>query len=421
MLEAAFFSENRRRFADIMEDGSVLVLFSGKPPRQSADAYYAYHANRNFYYMTGVARQEAVLVISKNSAGVREVLFIPDPARIAPGSDDYALGYDEAKCISGISEVVRADAFVERFHALIAGNRRDGTAGSHCCMLYADLDRIRPDDPPGEGAAFAVRQRELYPFLGVADAFRPIADMRRVKAEPEIEAIRRAVRLTGEGIDAILKTAAPGKGENDLEAAFRAVAIRAGERELGFPPIIASGKNALLGHYGANSRPLEDGALVLLDLGCNADYYSADVSRAFPANGKFSGFQRALYGAVLRAHKEILAELGPGEWLRENREKNTARIAAILGEAGFSAETHEGFWCFGGVDHYLGLDTHDVGMYDAPFAPGMVVTVDSAVRLPSLGVAFRIEDDILIIGEGNENLSALIPVEIEEIEAAMWR
>lgn len=419
MLSTSFFSDNRRRFTEGMEDGSVLVLFSGKPPRQSADAYYGYHANRNFYYMTGIRRQECILLITKNSVSVKETLFIPDPGNIAPGSDDYALSYDDAEHISGIQEVVCVDDFMRKFHLIISGNRRDGSQGTYYRFLHADTARVSPDDAACEGAHFAAKCKELYPFITVCDAYIPIANMRRFKTPGEIMEIRRAIQLTSDGINAILRTAAPGKGEFDLEAEFRAVSIRKGERELGFPPIIACGKNALLGHYGANSRVLEDGAFVLLDLGCNSNNYSADISRVFPVNGKFTEFQRRLYGAVLRAHKEILAALEPGQWLQEHRSKNTNRIRAILSEAGFSADQYENFWCFGGVDHYLGLDTHDVGMYDIPFAPGMVVTVDSAVRLPSLGIAFRLEDDVLITDTGCENLSSSVPVEISQIETIM--
>lgn len=418
-MDASCFIERRKKIADTMVDDAVLLLFSGSGIRQSADSFYPFYINRNFYYMTGIDRCDCVLQIVKSSCGVWEKLFIISPEIMNHAANDFPLQEEEAAKVSGVVEIGCTSDFKGQLHKLFYGNQRNSHPGTLITTVYGDLERQSIEDEPNKSAEFIGSLKSKYPHLTICDVYHTIANWRLIKSQPELTEIRRAIELTAQGIKAILREAAPSGNECELEAVFMHNAICGGEKVCGFPPITACGENALLGHYSANNRPLVAGELVLLDLGCNSNYYSADVSRAFPVSGVFSPDQLRLYQAVLSAHKKILADLGPGQFWSDNRKKNTELITEELRRAGYSTKTDPKFSCFGGVDHYLGLDTHDVGAYDLPFAPGMVLTVDSSVTLPDSNIAFRLEDDILITTCGCEVLSSSIPVEAEEIQAMM--
>lgn len=411
-----FFSRNRQKLIDYMSDGSILLLFSGSPVRRSADSYYPFSVSRNFYYMTGINLQEVVLLISKNSSGVKEVIYLPE--RTTEGYD-YNASAKNAAALSGIEEIRPISHFERQLNGLLCGSRRDGSSGNRFEVLYLDLERTSFSEPISHTQIFARQMAEKYPWLHIRDIYQYIANLRRIKASEEVDEIVKAIGLTRIGIEAMMSACNAGEKESTLEAEFRYIAIKAGERELGFPPIIASGKNAMIGHYDTNNQPLLDGDLVLVDVGCASNLYSADISRVFPVSGKFTSEQRLWYQTVLNTHKEILDYIRPGQILLENRKHCTELLRNNLSAAGITEDNYPGLWCFGGVDHYLGLDTHDVGLYDIPFTPGMVLTVDTAIKLPHRQVAFRIEDDILITENGCRNLSNNILREIDEIEELM--
>ena len=418
-MDAKFYAANRQRFFDDMTDGSVLLLFSGEAIQQSADSYYPFFVNRNFYYMTGINIAGAILMIVKNCDATQETLYIPDPQKAPPGSDNFPLTTEEAAEISGIASVSFVEKFIPQLQNLMTGTRRNGIPYQDITTVYADMERRTFDSATGTGGLFVQKLRERYPYLRFSDAYRIIANYRRVKAPQEIQEIRRAVSITEQGILAVLKTCRTAKNECELDAAFRFEGYRANEPLCAFPPIIACGKNAMVGHYSANCRPLVDGELIQLDVGWTSGLYCADISRAIPASGTFSPEQARIYQAVLDAHRRNIALLRPGITRQEHADQCKRVVEEELGKIGYSAQTCPNFWCFGGMDHYVGLDVHDVGYYDIPLKPGMVVTLDSAVRLPDKQFAFRLEDDLLITENGCENLSAGIPIEISELEAIM--
>lgn len=418
-MAANFYRDNRQRFLHEMEDGSLLLLFSGEAILQSADSFYPFFVNRNFYYMTGINVAGAILMIVKNADTPQETLYIPDPEKAPPGSDNFPMTAEEAAEISGISHIAFTEKFIPQLQNLMTGTRRDGIPCQDITTVYADMERRTFDSAAGTGSAFVQKMKDRYPYLRFADAYRMIANYRRVKSSQEIQEIRRAISITKKGILAILKTCRAAKNECELEAAFRFEGYRANEQLCAFPPIIACGKNAMMGHYSANCRPLVDGELIQLDLGWTSGLYCADVSRAIPANGTFSPEQARIYQAVLDAHRRNIALLRPGITRQQHADQCRRVVEKELEKIGYSAKSCPNFWCFGGMDHYVGLDVHDVGYYDTPLQPGMIVTIDSAVRLPHKQLAFRLEDDLLITEEGCENLSSGIPIEITELESMM--
>ena len=418
-MDADFYAANRRRFFRQMEEGSLLLLFSGTPVPQSADSCYPFYVNRNFYYMTGVNAAGAVLLMAKNSSAPRETLFIPDPENASPGADNYPLAAREAAELSGVSDILFTESFIPRLQDLLTGTCRGGACRQDIATVYADMERRAFDSAPGDGGAFVQKLRERYPYLRFADAYRIIAGYRRVKAPGEIAEIRRAVDITERGIRAILKACRGAENECELEAAFRFEGHRSNQRPCAFPPIIACGKNAMMGHYSANCRPLIGGELIQLDVGWTSGLYCADISRAIPASGAFSPEQARLYQAVLDGHRRNIALLRPGITMKQHIDECAPVMREALAGIGYTDRACPGRKLFGGMNHYIGLDVHDVGSYASPLEPGMVVTIDSSVAIPSQGLSFRLEDDLLITEGGYENLSAGIPIEIQELEALL--
>lgn len=418
-MDAKFFKANRQKIIHEMTDGSLLLLFSGEAVQQSADSYYPFFVNRNFYYMTGIPIAGAILMITKSTDHLQEALYIPNPESMPPGASDFPMTAENAAEISGVSTVFFRETFLAHLQNLITGTRRDGAAYTDISTIYADMERRTFDSVTGLGGKFIQKIREWYPYLHCADAYRMIANFRRIKSPGEVEEIRRAVAITKSGILAILRACRSAENECELEAAFRFEGYRTNEHLCAFPPIIACGKNAMAGHYSANCRPLADGKLIQLDVGWTSGLYCADVSRAIPASGTFTPEQAEIYQAILDGHRRNIALLHPGITRQEHVNQCRRIVEEELEKIGYNRCSCPGLWCFGGMDHYIGLDVHDTGYYDSPLQPGMVVTLDSAVRLPDKQFAFRLEDDLLITENGCENLSAGIPIEIAELERMM--
>ncbi|MEG2119324.1 MAG: M24 family metallopeptidase, partial [Pseudoflavonifractor sp.] len=241
-------------------------------------------------------------------------------------------------------------------------------------------------------------------------------NLRRVKDPGELASVREAVRLTGLGIASILTHMAPGVGEWQLQAHFDFALKMNGAMGNAFYPIIAGGENSVSLHYDRNDQILKAGDVLLLDLGAESDYYSADISRTFPVSGTFTPEQRTYYNAVLHAQKRVVEALRPGLHIDEtyaiakdglyeycsahNLPHTRADMDQLLPH---------------GVVHYLGLDTHDVGDR-VELQPGMTVAIEPGIYLRDRGLGIRIEDDALITADGCELLSAQILKDPDEIE-----
>ena len=208
--------------------------------------------------------------------------------------------------------------------------------------------------------------------------------------------------------------------EHQLEAYFNFDLKMAGVKDFAFPSIVASGPNGTILHYVENDREVQDGELVLLDLGAQYGYYSADISRTFPANGKFSARQKELYEIVLKAQAAVIEAIKPGFPMKELNEITKKVLTEELMRIGLIKEDSElANYYYHGVSHYLGLDTHDVGVYDGELQPGMVITVEPGLYVAQEQIGIRIEDDVLVTKDGAEVLSSAIPKQVADIEAIM--
>jgi Xaa-Pro aminopeptidase len=244
--------------------------------------------------------------------------------------------------------------------------------------------------------------------------------MRTIKTPEEIEAVRQAMSITNAGIRHFLKIAKPGVMEYELEAEFNSVLAAHGQRRTAFPSIIAGGERIFYLHYTNPASVIADGELILSDVGAAYDEYCTDISRVFPANGRFSERQAQLYQVAFAANRALMDAVRPGvafQSLNPIIRQVSFEGLKALGLLKDIADIRKYVWH--GAVHHVGLDTHDVGSYQEPVAENMIFTVDAGIYVREWGIGLRIEDNILVTAAGCENLSAAIPATIEEIESLM--
>ncbi|MBE0685999.1 MAG: M24 family metallopeptidase [Anaerolineaceae bacterium] len=246
--------------------------------------------------------------------------------------------------------------------------------------------------------------------------------MRKIKTPDEIDAIRKGMQITEAGIRRMMHVAKPGMKEYELEAEFNYELAAHGQRCSAFPSIIAGGERIFYLHYSHPMESIEDGDLILTDVGASYDEYSTDISRVFPANGRFSERQAQIYQIAYNANRAVMAQVRPGVPFSEtNRICREASFEGLksLGIVDDFADIGKTVWH--NTTHHIGLDTHDVGGYEEPMAENMVFVVDAGIYVREWGIGLRIEDNVLVTAGGCENLSASIPATIEEIENIMLK
>jgi len=255
--------------------------------------------------------------------------------------------------------------------------------------------------------------------------------------------MRRAARITGEGHVQAMKQARPGMNECEIDALLRGIFRRAGSERPAYEPIVGSGPNATILHYRKNNRVMREGELLLVDAGCELDYYASDVTRTFPVSGRFCPEQRALYEIVLSAQEQALARAITGSTLDEVHQASVAVINQGLIDLGLvegplaeaiAEQRHKPYYMHK-CSHWLGMDVHDVGAYYQAgkgrlLEPGMVLTVEPGIYVSEKatgaaerfrGIGIRIEDDVLVTQSGNDVITASIPRTVDEVEQACQR
>ena len=403
------FARRRQKVVDTLKDQSALFLFSGDVKQRSLDGDYPFCVNRNFFYLTGLDEPGYVLQVSKLAGQVTQTLYLPRP-------DPYQELYfgrmptaEEMVVNTGLDRAVYLDKMEWELNRLFARNYFE--------HLYMDFHKRELNTVAYPENDLAARIMQAHPYLQPHNIARTIDNLRRFKDEGEIAQIKEAIRITGLGIESILRHMGPGINERQLQAYFEFELKYHGAMGNAFDPIIAAGANTVNLHYGRNNQDLKDGDLLLLDLGGEVGYYSADISRTFPVNGVFDSRQRYYYEAVLAANQAVIDALRPGLPVDDTLEIARDTLFAYCVEDGLTKERKDMENLLPhGVSHYLGLDTHDVGDRGL-LEPGMVVTVEPGIYLRDSGLGIRIEDDVLITETGHELLSPQIlktPSSIED-------
>ena len=411
-MEKSFFVNNRNKLVEMMDENSILVLFSGKAPVKSADAFHEHIVNRNFYYTTGIERENIILMITKHNDKVGEILFIEKSDPVLAKWLGEKMSEEEASEKSDVEIIRFTEDFNGFFNQLILKNDFDN--------IYLDLEKRDWNKLNTSGLEFAKEIKDKAPQLIIKNAYNMISDLRTIKSDEEIGNIRKAISTTNEGIKTLMTNAKPGILEYQLEAYFDFTIKTLGNSKHAFETIAACGKNATVLHYVENDSELQDNELILFDLGAQHENYCADISRTFPVNGKFTKRQKEIYNVVLKASVETMKSVKPGMPFRELNEMAKTILAEGCKEIGLIKEDSElSKYYFHGVSHYLGLDTHDVGNYDRKLEEGMVFTIEPGLYIEEEGIGIRIEDDVLVTKDGYENLSKDIIKTVDEIENFM--
>jgi Xaa-Pro aminopeptidase len=385
-----------------LQNGEACILFANQ-----AQNLRKFSQDNNFLYLTGLNIPNAILLLIKNGDIVQETLFIERGIPEREVWDGKKMTKDEAQEISGINGVLYLDEF-------------DATLSMWCPMLnkvYANIGYVALDQPLNYALYKLEPIRTRYPQIQLVDITPLITPLRKVKDAWEIEQLQKAIDVTGEGILDIFKQARAQMYEYELEAMLFYRMQRSGLHHWGFAPIIASGINAATLHYGQNNCQIEQGQIVLMDVGAACNNYSADVTRCFPVSGRFSDRQRQIYQLVLDVQKEIIEMIKPGVTLMDLQIKTRELLAESALAIGLIKDLDEiTKYYMHGVSHFLGMDTHDVGGRNAVLEVGNVITVEPGIYIPEENLGVRIEDDVLVTEEGHCVLSANIPKEISEIE-----
>ena len=372
-----------------------------------------FRQDNDFFYLTGLETHGSWLVlVARDSAPDEAILFLPPRDSVAERWTGPTLGPGpEAVTLTGIEDI-RSNAEAERdIRRLVL--RPDSPARTH--GLYISRGERERD-------IALLRDLVFTPSASRSPAaiydLRPLlARGRLVKDADELGRLRRAIGITAEAQRAAMQTVKPGMWEYEIEAVIESTFRRSGAERLGFPSIIGAGTNATVLHYDKSRGQSLTGDLVVIDIGAEFGYYTADVTRTVPISGRFTERQRVLYELVLATQQAAIDSVRPGVTTRDlNRIARTymREHSGDLCQPG----TCDRFFVHG-LSHWLGMDVHDVGDYSMPFAPGMVLTIEPGLYIPEERIGIRIEDDILVTAEGHEILSSGAPRSPDDIEALM--
>lgn len=409
-----FFRENRHRLIDKVEDNSIIILIAGRAPLKSADENYQFTPNRNFYYFTGIAEEEHLLVISKINNNVQEKLFIKEIDEERERWVGKSIRPDEAREVSGIEEISFKNELDSYLHRIIKK--------VPSINIYLDLNKEDLEGSDTAAEKFAEEISCKYKTVIIKNIFPKIIPLRLVKTSEEVTEIRKAIDITIKGVENIMKNAKPKMKEYQLEAYFEFACRNEGIKDYAFKTIAAAGKNATVLHYVDNNSEVKDNELVLFDLGAQWNYYNADITRTIPVNGTFTARQKEVYNAVLRVNQKVIDTIKPGvvyKELNKQARKWIAEECIKLGLIKDEEEVSKYYWH--SIGHSLGLDTHDVDTVDREtvFEKGMVWTVEPGIYIEEEGIGVRIEDDILVVDGGVEVLTKNMIKTVDEIEEFM--
>ena len=392
---------------------SLMVLYSGESVPASMDEGYPFEANHHFFYLTGLRRENMALVLSTSAAEPKTVLFIEEPVPTMERWTGRRVTKEEAASVSGIDDVRYIDSLPGAISRFMTREWVESAWFDCYRDAMGDVDSYNMR----KAKAFAA----AYPAVTLKNAHPLLATMRMRKDESELSTMQEAIDLTGRALHRVLTRLAPGQMEYQAQAEFE-YAIRYGGAEgTAFATIAGSGQNGCMLHYDTNHCRMEDGKLLLMDLGAKVRGYCADITRTYPVNGRYTPRQKEIYDIVLAANRAVAQAARPGVTLAQLNEICKQTLAGGLIRIGKIESAEEiGRYYMHGVSHHLGIDTHDATGPDArALVPGMVITDEPGLYIDEEEIGIRIEDDLLITQDGCTVLSEAIPRTTEDIEAIM--
>lgn len=433
-ISAKEFQQRRKNLMALMGENSVAILPAAPVRIRNRDCDYPYRQDSDFYYMSGFTEPQAVMVLKPGRKHGEFIMFCRerDPERelwdgyiAGPERVCEQFGADDAFPIGDIDDILPGllEGCDKVYYSMGSNPDFDNQVMSWIKVIRSKVRNGA--QPPNE---FMVLDHFLH-------------DMRLFKSKREIQIMKRAGRISADAHVAAIKSCRPGLQEYQLEGVYINHFMQQGSRSPAYSTIVGGGTNACTLHYIDNSDTLRDGELVLVDAGCEYEYYAADITRTYPVNGEYTPEQRALYQIVLDAQAAAIKQVKPGNhWDQPHQAavkvitKGLLNLGILKGRLNdlIKKEAYKPYYMHK-TGHWLGLDVHDVGDYKVGgewrlLEPGMVLTVEPGLYIAPQaagvakkwrGIGIRIEDDVVVTKDGCEVLTDRVPKEIEEIERLM--
>ncbi len=408
------FSKRRQKIIDKMSDNSVMIIYAGVEKIRTADDYYPFSVNRNFYYLTGINQDNSVLILVKTSGEQKEFLFIDEFNELKEKWTGKRLTSDEATLTSGIKNILFTNSLLVKLDEIVD---KDKFLYGEVSTAYFDLSEEIKIGDELYTKNYARNFSKSYKHLNIIDCFEMIVELRMVKSKFEIEQLKEAIKITDNALIQLMSSIKPGRREYDLANSFELYVKSHGQRTLAFQTIVATGENAACLHYTELNSVIDDNQLILVDLGASYNLYCSDVSRTFPSSKVYSDLQRKIYQIVLDCNKLVISYVEPGKTLDELQKIAKEYLTGeCLRHKLIEKEEDIINHYFHGVSHHLGLNTHDACIRSKPLEVNNVITVEPGLYFKELGIGVRIEDDIVVTETGCEVLTKDILKEVQDIE-----
>lgn len=424
-LSSEHYIANRKRFASQLQRGALAIFCSNDIYPTSADGHMPFKQASDIFYLSGVDQEESILVIFPDAfnAAQKEILFLKETSEHIAIWEGAKLTKEQARAQTGIQNIQWVKDFEKIIHVLL---------NEVSCVYLNNNEHTRAHiEVETREMRFSKWFRATYPHYRVERAAPIMHALRAVKDSAEVVQLQRAVDITRSGFERVLKMLKPGVMEYEIEAEYAHEFLRNGSRGFAYTPIIASGLSACVLHYIENDKPCKDGEVILMDVGAEYGNYNADMTRCAPVSGKFTPRQKDVYNAVLRVMKGATALLKPGVYLQDYHvqvgELMTKELVDLKLISMDDVKAAPKDWpaykkyFMHGTSHFLGLDVHDVGDWTKPVQVGNVFTVEPGIYIREENLGIRLENNIVITANGNDDLFKDFPLEAEEIEAVMNR
>ncbi|MBT5439522.1 MAG: aminopeptidase P family protein [Flavobacteriales bacterium] len=423
-INASLYINNRKNFVSRMEPKSLAVFNSNDIFPISADSTMPFQQHRDILHLSGVDQEESILVLFPEASTEKhkEVLFLKETSELIAIWEGEKLDKKNAFEVSGIKTVYWLQDFPTIFKQMMA--EADGIYLNTNEHLRANNEVQTRED------RFIKKVKKDYPGHRTYKSAPIMHKIRSIKDPIEIELMQKACDITRAGVNRLLKFIKPGVWEHHIEAELVHEFLMNSSKGFAYTPIVASGKNACVLHYIENNQECLAGDVILLDVGAEYANYASDLTRCIPVSGRFSERQKDVYNAVLHVKKEAEKLLVPGIMMADYHkqvghlmEEQLVNLSLVTLD---DIKNQNPDWpaykkyFMHGTSHFIGLDTHDVGLWNAPIEAGMVFTCEPGIYIPEEGLGIRLEDDLVVQKSGAPfNLMADIPLEVEEIEDAM--
>lgn len=422
-LNPMLFKANRERFVRELAPNSIAIFNSNEEMPSNGDQLYRFWQNSDLYWLTGIEQEDTMVIFYPDNpeTAYREVLVLVRPQEMKEKWDGKRLRAEEARAISGMETIV----WLDQLPALL-----------QVWIHHAEIIYLNSNENDRKGSAVETRDERYaretmrrYPLHKYERTARVMKKLRAVKTAYEVEVTRQAIDITEKAFRKVLQVIRPGIMEYEVEAEIIYTFLRNRASREAYGSIVASGDRARTLHYVSNNEACRDGELVLMDFGAYYGGYCADLTRTVPVNGKFTTRQKEVYNACLHLHNYAKSILKPGisltaytDLVGDEAGKEFVKIG-LLNASDLKNEDKNNRayrkYLYHGISHHLGVDIHDLGPRFAPLQEGMMLTVEPGIYIEAEQMGIRIENNVWLTKDGNEDLTKNIPLTVEDIEALM--